>query len=47
MIETRTPGLEPSLADLQQKALFLHRSALHDLKELGQGLSSLLNFITT
>ena len=44
MIETRTPELEPSLADLQQKVLFLQRSTLYDLEELGQGLSSLLNF---
>ena len=44
MIETQTPGLEPSLADLQQKALFLDRSTLSDLEDLGQGLSSLLNF---
>ena len=30
-------GLEPSLADLHQKALFLPRSTLDHLEEIGQG----------
>ena len=36
--ETRPTQLEPSLADLEQKALFLPRSALSEnLEEIGHG----------
>ena len=36
--ETRSPQLEPSLADLKQKALFLSRSALSEKwTEIGHG----------
>jgi hypothetical protein len=34
---TQICGLEPSLADLHQKALFLPRSTLQKLKEIGKG----------
>ena len=36
-LETQTFGLEPSLADLHQRALFLPRSTLRNLVEIGQG----------
>lgn len=35
--ETWSPQLEPSLADLQQRALFLPRSSLQNLQEIGEG----------
>ena len=37
-LETLSPKLEPSLADLEQKAQFLPRSALgHTFEEIGEG----------
>ena len=35
--ETQSSGPEPSLADLYQKSLWLSRSALQNLEEVGQG----------
>ena len=36
-VETKNSGLEQSLADLHREALFLSRSTLSDLKDIGQG----------
>ena len=40
--ETKSSGLEESLADLHREALFLPRSTLSGLKDIGQGKMTLL-----